>query len=75
MLRTILAFFGYVKVPVEAVQMSMCLEDDFKNMITICSLEGEKNSDFKKLAGCLEIRIKAIQILTEFLRSGRLLDA
>lgn len=73
MLRTILAFFGYVKVPKEAVEMSILLENDFRSITNIFWAQGEIKPKFKDLAQHLEVRKKAIQTLTQFLRSGRLL--
>lgn len=73
-MRTILAFFGYVKVPKEAIQMSMLIEDDFKDMIIVCSIEGERNPKFKQFAENLKVRQEVVATLTKFLRSGKLLN-
>ena len=74
MVRTILAFFGYVKVPKEAVQMSMLLEDDFKDLIELFLDIGEDAPSYKEVAEHLRQRKRAMEVMTEFLRSGRLLS-
>ena len=74
MIQTILAFFGYIKVPKEAIQLSMCLEDDFKNIIKIFLGLGEIYPDFKGLEKHLEVRKNAVKVMTQFLRSGKLLN-
>ena len=74
MLQTILAFFGYIKVPIEAVQMSMCLEDDFKDIIDLFMDIGEDAPTYKELAKHLKQRKRAMETMTAFLRSGRLLQ-
>ena len=73
MINTILAYFGYVKVPKEAVQMSMCFEDDFKDLIDLFLDIGEDAPSYKKLAEHLKARKRGMEVMTEFLRSGRLL--
>ena len=63
MIRTILAFFGYMKVPVEAVQLS--------ELVTSFIREAEKKSgQAEKLLPYFE----ASKTITKFLRSGRLLS-
>lgn len=83
MLSTILAFFGYVKVPIEAVQITMILEDDFRNFIEICEHLDETMEIsqlrktillYKRLVPHVKERIKAIHILQELLRAGRMLN-
>jgi len=63
MLRTILAFCGYVKIPKEAILLSMRVELGYK---ILCS----------KMPECENSRIlyKSARAITEFLRSGRLLS-
>lgn len=73
MIQTILAFFGYVKVPREAVQLCMVLEDDFKDLITLFLAIGENAPSYKKLAEHLRERKRGMESMTAFLRSGRLL--
>ena len=73
MIRTILAFFGYIKVPREAVQMSMLLEDDFKDLIDLFMDIGEDAPTYKNLAKHLKDRKRGMEAMTAFLRSGRLL--
>jgi len=63
MIRILLAFFGYVKVPTEAVRLSMLLEHFFKRIS-----EYQPEDERKKLL------YEASHSLTEFLRSGKLLD-
>ena len=73
MIRTILAFFGYIKIPIEVVQISMLLEDDFKDLIDLFLDIGEDAPTYKKLAVHLKSRKRAMEAMTAFLRSGRLL--
>ena len=68
MFKLILAFCGYVKVPKEAIQLCMRTEDDFKEM-------GELFKDNPRLQSWFSQRQNSMRILTEFLRSGRLLSA
>lgn len=67
MFQTILAFFGYVKVPKEAIQMSMVLEDDFKGLADVFR-------DNLKAKAWFSYRQESMKALTEFLRNGRLLQ-
>ena len=68
MLKTILAFFGYVKVPKEAIQMSILIESHFKLLSEIIGhTEPELAERLKNLH-------KVAETLTDFLRSGRLLQ-
>ena len=69
MFQIILGFFGYIKVPKEAIQMSMCLEDDFDDLIQVFFSIGEKTPAYKKLAVHLEERKRAMAVMTAFLRS------
>ena len=73
MIELILAFFGYVKVPREAVQMCMVLEDDFKDLIDLFLDIGEHAPSYKQLAEHLRDRKRGMEAMTAFLRSGRLL--
>jgi len=61
MLRTILAFFGYVKIPKGAVVLSMRMELGFK--IIYEKMPGEDS----------KILYDSAKAMTGFLRSGRLL--
>ena len=61
MLRTILAFFGYVKIPQNAVLLSMRMELGFK--ILYEKMPGEQS----------KILYDSAKAMTGFLRSGRLL--
>jgi len=71
MIQTILAFFGYTKIPKEAIQISILLENDFKDLILL--FEGQSNPKFKQFAEHLKVREKALKTMTSFLRSGKLL--
>ena len=62
MIHTILAFFGYVKIPKEAVQLSMKVEDGYH---TILGWFPENKE--------VILLHKSAKTITEFLRSGRLL--
>lgn len=64
MIRFILAWFGYVKVPKEAIQLSMMLEDGWR--VVLKHIPDNIESAPKLL--------KINQTLTKFLRSGRLLQ-
>lgn len=66
MIRTILAFFGYVKVPKEVVELAMLIENGYKIMLKVFESEKVNSIDAKKLH-------EASKTLTKFLRSGRLL--
>ena len=61
MIRTILAFFGYVKIPKGAVMLSMRMELGFK--IIYEKMPGEQS----------KILYDSAKAMTGFLRSGRLL--
>lgn len=74
MFQTILGFFGYVKVPKDAIEMCMCFEDDFKDLINLFLSVGEEAPTYKKLAEHLKERKRAMEVMTKFLRSGRLLQ-
>jgi len=80
MLRTILAFFGYVKVPTVMVQGSMVTEDVFGKMINTYRALSELDPTLKRCIKdkhCiedLELGKKAAKAMTNFLRSGKLLD-
>jgi hypothetical protein len=60
MIRTILAFFGYVKVPKEAILLSMKIEETYRQLS-------------KKLPAFITL-YEAARSVTAFLRSGRLLS-
>ena len=62
MIQTILAFFGYTKIPIEAVQLSMLVESEHRRV-------AEKLPDNEYAQRIY----KAAKTITEFLRSGRLL--
>jgi hypothetical protein len=58
MIRLILSWFGYVKVPAEAVQLMVLIDYYFKNTTIVIHPKYEKAS----------------KTLLEFLRSGRLVQ-
>ena len=62
MFRLILGFFGYVKIPREAVQLSVRIEDT-------CRIVEEEIPRTDLTEGIY----KNAQTLTQFLRSGRML--
>ena len=64
-MKTILAFFGYVQVPKAAVELSMMTEDALKAVRKLLLPEASAYLD-KALEGA--------ETLTEFLRSGRLIN-
>ena len=66
MIRTVLAFFGYVKIPTEAVQISIVQEDFIKLVCKYLKTEETKKVGHKHL----ELQ----KTLTQFLRSGALLN-
>ena len=65
-IRFIMAEFGYVKIPREAVQLSMAQEEAFKLVIKAIESTGHESPAFRKALG-------AQRALTYFLRSGRLI--
>jgi hypothetical protein len=76
MLRTILAFFGYVKVPKEAVQISILTEDLIKNQILVLELSKTyrlRPELTSKLVTALKRHEVASHAITSFLQSGRML--
>jgi len=66
-MKTILAFFGYIKIPLAAVQLSIMQERFLEKMIEHESSEIGKQYLQKFLVGQ--------QVLTKFLRSGKLLNS
>lgn len=67
MVGKILMFFGYVKIPLAAVQLSIMQEQALITMIAAfqkCGVESETLPEY----------LKAQKTLTAFLRSGRLLQ-
>lgn len=62
----ILAYFGYIKVPKEAILMCMSIEDYVKAMIIV--------SEKPAFAEHFKVCLRTIQTLTHFLRCGKLLS-
>ena len=60
-IQTILAFCGYTRIPKEAVQLSMLVEEGYRRLS-----KKLPNSEFSKLH-------ESAKTITWFLRSGRLL--
>lgn len=65
MIKFIAALFGYCKIPLQVVQLSMMQEDFIKKLIRHESDERGKEFYKKMLIGQ--------QAITEFLRSGKIL--
>ena len=63
MIKYILNFFGYIKIPVEVVQLSIEQEVFFERII-------EYIPETKEI---FELHLKGQKTLTQFLKSGRLL--
>jgi len=63
MMQTILAFFGYAKIPTEAVRLSMLIEDNYRGIT-------ERLPDNEIYA----LLYESSKTLTDFLRSGKLLN-
>jgi len=63
MIRTILAFCGYVKVPREAIRLSMEIEEGYKRLHNLVP-ENESAA----------LLYKGSKTMTAFLRSGRLIS-
>ena len=59
MIQTILAFFGYTKIPKEVIQLSMLVEEGYRKIS-----EKLPNSEFTKLH-------ESAKKITWFLRSGK----
>ncbi len=71
MVRILLGLFGYIKVPLEAVRLSIWMEDAEERLLRLI----EKNEEFQKREGSSPLEfikqtIKAQKVLTKFLRSG-----
>jgi len=65
-MRYILSWFGYVKVPVEAVRISYMIQSFF--------FSAEKKVDSPDSKAVLNRYYQAAKTLTGFLRSGRFLE-
>jgi hypothetical protein len=61
----IMSYFGYVKIPLEAIQLSMAQEDAFKKIVEAIEKNGHKAVAYRKV-------LEAQRAMTRFLRSGRL---
>ena len=68
MIRTILAYFGYVKIPKEAILLSMSIED----LIVAVAKQGKCSSP--EAEAYISMRVEAAKTITNFLRSGRLIS-
>ena len=73
MLRFVLGLWGYVKIPVATVQLSMWQEDCFSDVIKSLEKEYEEVPDLILLESIKNWKkhLDAQRMLTEFLRSGR----
>ena len=67
MIKTILGFFGYCKIPVEAIQLSMVVEGF---LVELKKLTYESPI----LSNSIQLNIEAQNTLTTFLRSGKILN-
>jgi len=70
MIQTIMAFFGYVRVPKEAVQLSILTEDCILELIRRVEVIDKKGNFLVLLK---EMHKKVTRTLTSFLQSGRML--
>ena len=66
-MNTILSFFGYFKIPKEAVQLSLSQEDTMKTAIELYEAAGKDN-----FVDLLKKQLKGQKTLTEFLQTGRM---
>lgn len=69
MISYIMAIFGYVKVPKEAIYLSLLQEGYFELWIRTI-----KDKDLPDLKKELNLRLLGQKTITKFLRSGRLLN-
>ena len=70
MIQTILSFFGYCKIPKEAVEISIASSELIETL-----LKHAKDGAVKQhTINYIKIALKGQKALTEFLRSGRLLQ-
>jgi len=70
MIRTILGFFGYSKIPLEAVRLSILSE----SLIAALLKEAMKKSEKQQTIDFVKTALNGQKALTEFLRSGKLLQ-
>ena len=62
---TILAFFGYCRIPYAAVQLAILNEDFVRDVVEIISAGDRRDRER------LNEHIETAELLTKFLRSGR----
>ena len=62
-MKLILAFFGYTKIPLELIQLSITNELIFEIMV--------ESSEMEEIKDKLEQALEGQKTLTKFLRSGR----
>lgn len=79
-IKFIASLFGYTKVPLEAVQLSMYLEDLVDRLARTSAFNRTEPGEYvitpqslKEIIDLLQKQIKGQKTLTDFLRSGRLL--
>ena len=65
-IHRIMAFLGYVKIPREAVMLSIAQEEAFKKIVGAIERHGAKAEAYRKV-------LEAQKAFTMFLRSGRLI--
>lgn len=76
MIRTILAFFGYVKIPKAAVQLAIIHEDLVTRHIEVLELSKVsplRSTDLSRLIIAMKDQQRACHAMTSFLQSGRML--
>ncbi|MFA6213526.1 MAG: hypothetical protein WC714_29080 [Candidatus Obscuribacterales bacterium] len=65
MIQAIMAFFGYVKIPIPVIHLSI-LQEEFLDRCATYTTEAELKALFTE-------HLKGQQTLTKFLRSGKLI--
>ena len=70
MIQTILAFFGYCKIPKEVIQISIISEDLFSDLLK----NAIENSSKQTTIDHVKLVFDGQKAITEFLRSGKLLQ-
>ena len=70
MIQTILAFFGYCKIPKETVPISMASENVLIALLKQC----DEGKVVQNTADYIRTVLKGQKALTEFLRTGRSLQ-
>ena len=75
MIQTILGFCGYVKIPTAVVQLSLLQEDNIKIIRELIKKNTSNHTDEDVIRNTfLDEVLEGQKSLTQFLRSGRLLN-